>query len=63
MKNIEISQLTNFDIKKPTYMDATFALSKFGQNFPNRFLRESDKNFGIFRTSIQSIVQKSYGFL
>ena len=63
MKNIEISQLTNFDIKKPTYMDATVALSKFRQKFPNRFLRESDKNFGIPRTSIQSIVQKNYGCL
>ena len=45
MKNIEISQLTNFDIKKPTYMDATFALSKFGQNFPNRFLKGIGQKF------------------
>ena len=47
MSNIEISQLTSFYSETPTYIDATYALAKFDQNFQIQIPRESDKNFDI----------------
>ena len=47
MSNIEISQLTSFYSETPTYIDATYALAKFDQNFQIQIPRKSDENFDI----------------
>ena len=47
VRNIELSSLANFNLKPPTHIDATHAISKFGENFQNRIPKELDQNFYI----------------
>ena len=56
----KIDTFNDFENKKPTHMNASYAISRSERNFPNRFPGELDEDFDTLRISWMNWISSNF---